>query len=67
MGIIAGYIITIYRGNKILFGAFCAACVNAIGNYPLHLPPSAFLIIMIIGLIEKERIESAIKRTYSTA
>lgn len=57
MGIVIGYTVTVYRENKILFAAFCVACVNCIGNFPLHLPPSAFLIIIIIGLIEKDRSE----------
>lgn len=58
MGLVTGYVFTVYRQNKILFAAFCAACVNCIGNYPIHLPPSAFLIIIIIGLIERERLRS---------
>jgi hypothetical protein len=51
----AGYVITIYRCNRILFTAFMIAVVNMFGNYSLHLSPSAFLIIVIAGLIERER------------
>lgn len=55
VGLIAGYIVTAYRGNRILFSALCVACVNCVGTYLMHLPPSAFLVIIIIGLIERER------------
>ncbi|MFX0114201.1 MAG: hypothetical protein ACFFB3_06610 [Candidatus Hodarchaeota archaeon] len=48
------YVITISRKNKILFVAFIIACVNAVGNYPMHLAPSAFLILIIMGLIQRE-------------
>jgi hypothetical protein len=53
--IIIGYVLNIYRGNRILFAAFVAVCINMIGNFPVHLAPSAFLIIMILGLIEREK------------
>lgn len=55
-GLMAGYVLTIYRGNRILFTAFLIAAINMFGNYSLHLAPSAFLIILIAGLIERERI-----------
>jgi len=55
-GLMAGYAVTIYRGNRILFAAFLIAAINMFGNYSLHLAPSAFLIILIAGLIERERI-----------
>lgn len=58
MGIVAGYVVTIYRGNRILFAAFVAVCVNMIGNFPTQIPPTAFLIILILALIEKERREN---------
>lgn len=53
--LLAGYVATIYRGNRILFTAFLIAAINIFGNYSLHLAPSAFLIILIAGLIERER------------
>jgi len=55
LGLVCGYIVTVCRGNRMLFSALCIAIVNCIGNYPMHLPPSGFLIIIIIGLIERER------------
>lgn len=55
LGLVLGYIVTVYRGNRMLFSSLCIAIVNCIGNYPMHLPPSAFLIIIIIGLIEREK------------
>lgn len=55
LAIMSGYVLTISRKNKVLFTAFIIAAINMLGNYPLHLAPSAFLIIMIAGLIERER------------
>jgi hypothetical protein len=55
-GIMAGYAANIFRGNRLLFSAFLIAAINMFGNYSLHLAPSAFLIILIAGLIERERI-----------
>lgn len=51
----AGYVVTAYRGNKILFASLVAFCVNAIGNYPAHLAPSVFLLMIVMGLIEREK------------
>lgn len=55
------YIIHIPLPNKIssteykmLFAALVAAAVNCIGNHPLHLAPSAFLILIVMGLIERK-------------
>lgn len=58
LSLILGYILTIYRGNRILFAGFVAAAVNMLGNFPTQLPPTAFLIIIILALIEKERREN---------
>lgn len=41
--------------NKILFASMLVIVINMFGNYSLHLAPSAFLIILIAGLIERER------------
>lgn len=38
---------------KILYAALIAGMVNCFGNHPLHLAPSAFLILIIIGLTER--------------
>jgi len=56
LGLLAGYVATIYRGNRILFTAFIIAAINMFGNYSLHLVPSAFLIIIVAGLIEREKL-----------
>lgn len=50
-----GYAITVWRQNRTLLAAFVAASVNCLGNPAMHLAPSAFLVILIIGLIERER------------
>lgn len=55
VALLSGYVVTISRKNKVLFTAFIIAAINMLGNYPLHLAPSAFLIVMIAGLIERER------------
>jgi len=55
LSFVVGYVVTAYRENRILFAAFVAACVNAIGNYPLHLAPSVFLLMIVMGLMERER------------
>lgn len=56
LAMITGYVATIYKGNRVLFTAFIIAVINCFGSYPLHLAPSAFLILIIMGLIERERI-----------
>jgi len=55
LGLLAGYVATIRRNNRILFTAFLIAVINMFGNYSLHLAPSAFLIIIVAGLVERER------------
>lgn len=52
------YFVEVYatlKTNRILFAALVAACANCLGNYPVHLAPSLFLILIILGLIERER------------
>ena len=60
LALMCGYVLTAClttcRKNRILFTAFIIAIINMFGNYSLHLSPSAFLIIIIAGLIERERI-----------
>jgi hypothetical protein len=41
--------------DKMLASALVIAMVNCLGNHPLHLPPSVFLILMIMGLIERDK------------
>jgi hypothetical protein len=52
--LLTGYVATICRSHRILFTAFIIAVINMVGNYSLHLAPSAFLIVIIAGLIERE-------------
>jgi hypothetical protein len=60
LALVSGYIATVYRSHRLLFAALVAACVNAGGNYPMHLPSSGILVVIIIGLIEKERLAASI-------
>lgn len=57
IGLATDYVLNIYRNDKYLFAAFVTACTSAMGNYPFHLPPSMYLIILIAGLIERRRRE----------
>ena len=41
--------------NRILTSALVVAAVNCLGNHPLHLAPSTFLIMIIMGLLEREQ------------
>lgn len=52
-----GYIVTVYREHKILFTSFLILCIDAVGNHVLHTVPTAVLAIVIIALIERERLE----------
>jgi len=62
--LIIGAVITLYRGNKILYSAIIIVCVDAIGSYPFHLAPSLFLVLIIVGLMEREK---EYVRSYSPA
>jgi hypothetical protein len=67
--LMAGYAVNAFRGkwitdvnfasfqkpDRILLAAFLIALINMLGNYSLHLAPSAFLIIIIAGLIERDK------------
>ena len=52
---IAGYFLTLYRKNKKLWISLIIASITCLGSYPMHLGPSIALIILIMGLIERER------------
>jgi hypothetical protein len=52
--LLAGFIIEMPRENRMLYSAFLIAVINSFGNFPLHLSPSAFLIIIICGMIRRE-------------
>lgn len=52
------YIVTVYRGHKILLASFIILCINMTGNHPLHVVSTAILAIVIIALIEREKLEN---------
>jgi len=41
--------------DMVLLSAFIIICIDAGGNYPMHLATTAFLICIIAGLIERKR------------
>lgn len=43
------------QNTRVLFACLMAVFVNCLGNYPLHLAPSSFLIVVLAGLYERER------------
>ena len=56
-----GYIYTTIRQlakskNMILLTSFIIICLDMTGNFPIHIATTAFLIIIICGLIERERL-----------
>jgi hypothetical protein len=58
--LMAGYIVTTIKGlvraaNPVLLTSFAIACLDMMGNYPMQIAPTAFLIIIVCGLIERER------------
>ncbi|MFH2076621.1 MAG: hypothetical protein ABIJ57_14970 [Pseudomonadota bacterium] len=53
--IAAGYLLTVSRKNIYLFSAFIIIVINMFGNAALHIAPTAFLICMVAGLMERER------------
>ena len=55
LGLIMGFALNISRENREAFAAFIIACVCGIGSLPMHLAPSAFLIIIVAGLCEREK------------
>ncbi len=56
LGLVMGFVFNIERSNRRAFAAFVVACVAALGSLPMHLAPSAFLIIIIAGLCEREKV-----------
>jgi uncharacterized protein YjeT (DUF2065 family) len=58
--LLLGYIFTtaryLIKSKSVLLGScFAIACLDITGTYNLHIAPIAFLIIIICGLIERER------------
>lgn len=48
-------VMTAPRDDRILYAGFMAAAVNCFGNQALHLAPTVFLIVIILGLQEREK------------
>ncbi len=55
---LAGVLKSLISQNRILLTALIIAAVNCMGNFPLHLAPSTVLIILIVGLIQREKRKS---------
>ncbi|OPY93260.1 MAG: hypothetical protein A4E73_00299 [Syntrophaceae bacterium PtaU1.Bin231] len=51
-----GYLWSLRKAPPVLLAALAAAAVDCIGSFPLYLPPSAYLIIVILALIEREEV-----------
>lgn len=50
------YMVSIFNTNRVLSTALVIAAVNCLGNYPMRLAPSAILIVVIMGLLERENV-----------
>ena len=55
VAIISGYIVSVFAKLKdpILLASFAIIALNVLGNSALHYAPSAFLICIVLGLIER--------------
>lgn len=58
LGLMIGYIVTTWRHlmkekNLILRASFLIICLDMIGNFPLEIASTAFMIVIIAGLIER--------------
>jgi len=51
-----GFLWSLRNADKMLLAALAAAAVDCIGSYPMYLPPSAYLIIVILALIERQEV-----------
>lgn len=56
--LISGFIINVERSNKILISSFGAIVSNCLGNLPMQLAPSLFLILIVIGLLERNKLHA---------
>ena len=57
-----GYIFTTLKwlwksGDSVLLAAFAIICLDMAGNFPMEVASTAFLAIIIAGLIERDRLE----------
>jgi hypothetical protein len=62
--LLVGYIATTVKAmarskNRVLFTSFAIACLDMTGNYPIQIAPTAFLILIVVGLIERERMSAS--------
>jgi len=62
LGLMAGYILTTYRflaarKELILLTSLVILCLDMVGNFPLEIAITAFLAIIIAGLIERKRLK----------
>jgi len=44
-------------GDAVLLSFFCILCLDMVGNFPMEVASTAFLAIIICGLIERERLD----------
>ena len=61
LGLIVGYVITTYRmlakkNELILLTALVIICLDSVANFPGQIAATAFLIVIILGLIERKRL-----------
>lgn len=54
--LLLGFVFTISRKNRILYASFLIASICCMGTYMMHLAPSAFLIVIVLALLERERL-----------
>jgi len=62
LAIVAGYIIhtwrfLIKRKDMLLTTSFLIICLDCIGNFPMQIASTGFLALIIMGLIERERLK----------
>jgi hypothetical protein len=60
LGLMLGYIFTtgryLWKNNKlILLTSFIIICLDMVGNFPAEIASTAFMMIIVCGLIERER------------
>ena len=68
--LMAGFIwsnlrLLIKNGDAVLLASFSAICLDMAGNFPMEVASTAFLIAIICGLIEKERLSCPTEDNFS--
>ena len=53
--IVGMFVFSLTRKDRMLYASFLIASVVAMGTYPMHLPPCAALILIVLGLMEREK------------